>query len=103
MPFLCSICEEESTRICVSCTKDACGNHLCDRCGRCSDCCSCGITLDEHPHVPKQESAGSLRSPGLLDVTASELKVAGHGSEGILDSVLLVNGNGASEAGSGDD
>ncbi len=103
MPFLCSICEEESTRICVNCTKDACGNHLCDRCGRCSDCCACGITLNEPTYAPKPESAGSLRSPGLLDVTPGELKVAGNGSEGILDNVLLVDGNGAGEAGPGND
>ena len=45
MPFLCSICEEESTRICVSCTKDTCGNHLCDKCGSCSDCCNCEVAL----------------------------------------------------------
>ena len=52
--FTCSICEAESTRICVHCTKDACANHLCDRCGRCSDCCSCEVLLDEdefHPEV----------------------------------------------------
>ena len=52
MPFICSICEEESTRICISCTKDTCGNHLCEKCGSCSDCCSCEVTLDltEEPH-----------------------------------------------------
>jgi hypothetical protein len=45
MPFFCSICEEESTRICASCTKDTCGNHLCDKCGCCSDCCGCDVAL----------------------------------------------------------
>jgi hypothetical protein len=45
MPFFCSICEEESTRICASCTKDTCGNHLCEKCGCCSDCCSCDVAL----------------------------------------------------------
>lgn len=49
MPFTCSICGEESTRICVRCTKDACGNHLCEKCRRCSDCCECEVTLDERP------------------------------------------------------
>jgi hypothetical protein len=49
MPFSCSICAEESTRICVRCTKDACNNHICDKCGRCSDCCECEVTLSEHP------------------------------------------------------
>jgi hypothetical protein len=48
MPFLCSICGEESTRICVRCTKDTCNNHLCEKCGKCSDCCECEVTLSDH-------------------------------------------------------
>lgn len=48
MPFNCTICEEESTRICVACTKDTCGNHLCEKCRRCSDCCDCELRLDVH-------------------------------------------------------
>lgn len=54
MPFACSICEQESTKICVFCTKDSCDNHLCPRCGCCSDCCECEVPLNEvasHPHV----------------------------------------------------
>src|SRR6266542_6926561 len=47
MPFVCSICEEESTRICVLCTKDTCSNHLCEKCGCCSDCCGCEVPLTE--------------------------------------------------------
>ena len=50
MPFTCSICGEESTRICARCTKDACNNHLCEKCLRCSDCCECEVTLSESPH-----------------------------------------------------
>ena len=46
MPFTCSICEEESTRICVACTKDSCDNHLCEKCRRCSDCCGCEVALN---------------------------------------------------------
>jgi hypothetical protein len=46
MPFVCSICGEESTGLCVRCTKDTCRNHLCDRCLRCSDCCECEVVLD---------------------------------------------------------
>ena len=46
MAFFCNICGEESTRICVRCTKDACANHLCERCHRCSDCCECEVALD---------------------------------------------------------
>jgi len=41
MQFSCSICGEPSTRICISCTKDTCANHLCAKCHRCSDCCEC--------------------------------------------------------------
>jgi hypothetical protein len=56
--FICNICEEESTRICVNCTKDTCANHLCEKCGCCSDCCSCELSLnaatvrdpEPHPH-----------------------------------------------------
>jgi hypothetical protein len=36
-------------RICARCTKDACNNHLCEKCLRCSDCCECEVTLAEHP------------------------------------------------------
>lgn len=46
MPFQCSICGEESTRICTRCTKDACDNHLCEKCRRCSDCCECEVRLN---------------------------------------------------------
>jgi hypothetical protein len=44
--FACSICEEPSSQICVWCTKDTCGNHLCRKCARCSDCCECEVPLD---------------------------------------------------------
>jgi hypothetical protein len=50
MTFNCTICGEESTRICVWCTKDTCANHLCEKCGRCSDCCECEVPLDEPVH-----------------------------------------------------
>ena len=49
LTFTCSICGEPSVSICVYCTKDACPNHLCERCFRCSDCCECDVRLDEHP------------------------------------------------------
>lgn len=48
MPFQCSICGEESTRICARCTKDACDNHLCEKCLKCSDCCECEVKLSNH-------------------------------------------------------
>ena len=44
--FSCSICGEPSSMICVRCTKDACANHLCPKCNRCSDCCQCEVPLD---------------------------------------------------------
>ena len=43
--FRCYICDEPSTEICVRCTRDACENHLCEKCQRCSDCCACEETL----------------------------------------------------------
>ena len=48
---MCSICGEESTRICARCTKDSCNNHLCDKCLRCSDCCECEVALSEAPRA----------------------------------------------------
>lgn len=53
--FTCSICGEPSTEICVYCTKDACANHICAKCRRCSDCCECEVPIDpvaEHPAPP---------------------------------------------------
>ena len=70
MPFVCSICEEESTRICVRCTKDACENHLCEKCGRCSDCCECELALDEHPN-PSVGSARAVLSTAIPAATAT--------------------------------
>ena len=62
--FACSICGEPSVSICVYCTKDACPNHLCERCARCSDCCECDIRLDEHPeHEPVHEEATPVVEP----------------------------------------
>lgn len=47
--FDCSICGEASQQICCWCTKDACVNHLCAQCRRCSDCCECEVGLEsEH-------------------------------------------------------
>ena len=51
MAFTCSICGEGSHDICVYCTKDTCGNHMCERCHRCSDCCLC-----ESPIIREQRS-----------------------------------------------
>lgn len=54
--FICSICGESSRDICVFCTKDACGNHLCERCHRCSDCCECDVRLRDHESQEHVES-----------------------------------------------
>jgi hypothetical protein len=65
MPFTCAICEEASTRICVSCTKDTCGNHLCSKCNACSDCCSCEVKLDPEsaaPAAPVADAGGEPES-----------------------------------------
>ncbi len=63
MPFTCSICGEESTRICVRCTKDACNNHICDKCLRCSDCCECEIALSE----PTHETVRMVVRPAIME------------------------------------
>lgn len=58
LTFTCSICGEQSTDICVFCTKDTCANHRCVRCLRCSDCCECDIPLtppEARQEVAKQE------------------------------------------------
>lgn len=56
--FVCSICSESSTEICLYCTKDACANHRCERCKRCSDCCECEVRLREPEQaLPEAEPA----------------------------------------------
>ena len=65
MPFICTICEEESTRICVACTKDTCGNHLCEKCKRCSDCCDCELHLEvQQEDAEPVDIADAPREPG---------------------------------------
>jgi hypothetical protein len=65
--FQCSICREPSGSICTYCTHDACGNHLCDRCGRCSDCCSC------ETHLNKAEDEFHGHGQIRLAVTSQEV------------------------------
>jgi hypothetical protein len=66
MPFQCSICGEESTRICARCTKDACDNHLCEKCLRCSDCCECEVRLNapvvEQARAPEPKEAAPVEA-----------------------------------------
>lgn len=61
--FDCSICAEPSTEICHACTKDACDNHLCKRCLRCSDCCTCDVPLEEST-ADAHTKNGELTHPG---------------------------------------
>lgn len=71
MAFACSICEQESVRICVSCTKDACDNHICESCGCCSDCCNCDVPLTE----PATPVAATMIEPPMLQEPAAEPEV----------------------------
>jgi len=71
MPFVCSICGEAATQICARCTKDTCGNHLCEKCLQCSDCCECEVVLGEparptHHAAPAPEPAAE---PNPVDGT----------------------------------
>jgi len=59
---MCNICGEESERICARCTKDVCGNHLCEKCLQCSDCCECEVALWETPRVVPVASARAVFS-----------------------------------------
>jgi len=56
-PFVCSICGEASQRICVYCTKDACDNHICEKCQRCSDCCECESAYVERSSAASETPA----------------------------------------------
>ena len=51
LTFTCSICGEPSGDICIYCTKDACSNHVCEKCHKCSDCCECEVRLEERSEV----------------------------------------------------
>lgn len=72
MPFQCSICGEESTRICARCTKDACDNHLCEKCLRCSDCCECEVALAETSHDNAQLHAAAPLADESVPVAEPE-------------------------------
>lgn len=71
MPFTCSICDEASTQICARCTKDTCGNHLCEKCLRCSDCCECEVALEEKLPPPVVRSMTPV--PEEPELAAPEL------------------------------
>lgn len=69
--FTCSICGEASREICIFCTKDACGNHLCERCARCSDCCECATRIKEQHWNGDIHSMGAT-PPIPFNATAPE-------------------------------
>jgi hypothetical protein len=74
--FQCSICGDTSTKLCVYCTKDACKNHLCDRCHRCSDCCLCEVPTSEPeppPHAVKVEEVSPKLDVGSENLDPSDL------------------------------
>lgn len=94
MPFACSICEQQSTRICVFCTKDACNIHLCGRCGCCSDCCPCEVPLNEpllsEPmRASVAEAAQSALEPELAESAPAEFSSHHEADLGELDVAEL--------------
>lgn len=65
--FTCSICGEPSRDICVYCTKDACGNHRCERCKRCSDCCECEVPLSVEEARKVEETPAVEATPAAVE------------------------------------
>jgi hypothetical protein len=108
MPFQCAICEEESHQICVYCTKDTCGNHICEKCLRCSDCCGCEVPLEE-AREPAAEAvlaqgagagfageAGAETSAGAADTSVCATPEAGE-SSAVSEEVAGVEGGAVPE------
>ena len=74
----CSICGEPSSEICVFCTKDACGNHRCDRCKRCSDCCECEVPLStSEAHAGPEQVASEIDRPAPPELETPEAAAVG--------------------------
>jgi hypothetical protein len=98
MQFFCSICSEESTRICARCTKDTCANHLCDKCGKCSDCCECEVTLSEH--APMAQTARSVfprPEPAPEPLPDPDPEPAPPDPDPVVEEQLVTEGHGAAE------
>ena len=97
MPFQCAICEEESNQICVYCTKDTCGNHICEKCLRCSDCCGCEVPLEEYREPAVEavlaQAAGAETSLGAADTSVCATPEAS--SESSDEGVAASDGGGA--------
>jgi len=86
--FQCSICGDVSTKLCVYCTKDACNNHLCDRCHRCSDCCLCDLPANAPDNSPQAETSDELSA--RLGARSENLEAANvHVQDGRLNSGLI--------------
>lgn len=71
--FTCSICGEGSREICVFCTKDACANHLCERCHRCSDCCECDMPLTRGEDAQVESVTSTAAEPAFVPNGVGEL------------------------------
>jgi transcription elongation factor Elf1 len=69
--FTCSICGEPSQKICVYCTLDACENHLCARCLRCSDCCQCDVRRLSYDKITVHEANGHVTGGAGTEEIAS--------------------------------
>ena len=93
MPFTCAICEETSTQICVRCTKDTCGNHLCPKCNCCSDCCACEVQLDRVPEAAPlrhAEVAGERLERALPAVPfRATIPLREHRAAGVLNALTI--------------
>jgi hypothetical protein len=62
----------------VRCTKDACDNHLCEKCRKCSDCCECEVALKVHVTESVREAlhpatAAAPEAPLMEAATAEEM------------------------------
>lgn len=100
MPFQCSICDEVSTRICVRCTKDACENHLCEKCLKCSDCCECEVALDATPRIaPTVHTPPAPESEVEVETDAAALAAPASSEEPELEAgpVLAPSSSGEPE------
>lgn len=100
MPFQCSICDEASTRICVRCTKDACDNHICEKCLRCSDCCECEVALDATPRIAPVVHTSPAPEPDYEPAAEDGTDVsAGAGGEAIAATGAEIEAEAEAQAG----
>ncbi len=81
--FQCSICGDPSTKLCVYCTKDACNNHLCERCHMCSDCCLCDVPSNA-PETSSRAGGSHELSPVLESHSEPSSALSSPSSNGAL-------------------